>query len=553
VFALVFGHGLWANRDRLGVGDWDYFVSHAQVAYTTVLDYGQLPLWSPYHCGGVALFENFQSRVYSPSFLLVLLLGPNLGSRALMALYLVLGFEGTRRFARALGAGPWAARLAAVAVAGNGAILTHIAVGHFGQALYLLWPWWLLGLLRAERESARGTLLAAVFLAFTYVEGGLYALVHGVLLAALWCGARAARAGTLAPMIAFVRVGAASILLSAYLLVPTALHLSTHARTDVVAEVIPLSALAEMLLSPNLDWRASPVRFAAQRWHYYEYAAYVGPLFVALLLVPLARAARNPARAGWLLAGVGFTCWALGDFAPWSPWTLSHHLPVLGSMHASGRGLLAALFCFAIAVALALEHSRFAPWLTAALALNLAWVTPRALDHAFSVPLDMNPDAEFTQRASVDHADTIATQSYTRMTEDVLNQRGTLRCYEPVRPIVAARPRWPRAGEAWLEPGGAPVETTTWSPNALVLRAENGTGQRKLLVNQNFHAGWSRADGAPVVSAAGLLSTPVRPHDREVVLRFRAPRFLVLCALSAGTLIALLAWLVWSRPRGHGA
>ncbi|MEW6367449.1 MAG: hypothetical protein AB1714_22705 [Acidobacteriota bacterium] len=547
-FALLFGFRLFTDLDRLGLWDWDYFVSHATAAYKSVVEYAQLPLWTPFHCGGAPLFENFQSRVYSPSFLLVLLFGPNIGCRVAMWGFLVLGFEGTRRYSRSLGAGPWAARYAAVATVGNGAVLAHVSVGHFSVMPYVLWPWWLLALRKGEHDLARGALEGGLWLALTCAEGGLYPLVHGALFAAAVCGARALRGKSIRPLLSLLATGVTTLCMAAYLLVPSALHLLRSVRRPIVPEIVSVKGLVLMLLSTDLDFHR-PVHFAGQCWGWHEYAAYVGPLFLALLCLPVFHAVkrRDLAVLGWLLAGLVSVGWVLGDFAPWSPWALGHKLPVLSSMRASGRGILPALFMFSIATSLSLGALGRRPWVTLALLVNLFLVTPRAVESVFVLRFTSERDDHFAQRSDIDHFLLLMLRGYSLMTDDVLRGRGALKCYEPVPVEGGARSRCSRCGEAWLEPEGRSARIIDWSPQRVTVELPDTTVPAMLLLNQNCHRGWVREDGVSVFDKDGLIATWVQPGDHRVVLRFEAPLFRWLCVLSLGSITALFVWVRWLR------
>lgn len=544
--ALVFGHGMLLELDRLGRGDWDYHVSQAQAAYTSLLDYGQLPGYDPYHCGGVSFHDNFQSRVFSPTFAFVLLFGPNLGTRLIQLLWLALGFEGMRRLALRLGAAPWGARFAALAVVGNGAILAQLAAGHFGSAPYLLWPLWLLALLEAERRPAHGMLAGGAWLALSYAEGGIDPLLHGAMMALVFCLARAVQARSAAPLRALGLLGLAALGLGAYLIVPSAAHLMGHPRPPIDPEQVPLSALPSLWLSPDLDLGRS-FRFAGQRWRFHEYAAYVGPVFLAGLGYAAWRSVRMRERAalGWLLLALFWVVWTLGDFAAWSPWTLAHHLPVLSWLRASGRGMIPAIFCAALAIGLSLREERSARIACVLLGLNLLLVTPRVFDGTFSVPFEAAPDPVFTQRADVDHFALLDRQDESRMTQYVRQNRGALACYEPTTYDPGARLRYPKRAEQWLDPAVGTVRLASFSPNELVLELHSLSAPTTALLNLNYHQGWERADGVPVVSVHGRIATTVRPEDSRVVLRFRAHEVRLLLALS----FAVLAALAWLRRR----
>ena len=42
----------------IGIGDWDYHQSWSLAGYRSIMEYGQLPMWSPWHCGGMDFVEN---------------------------------------------------------------------------------------------------------------------------------------------------------------------------------------------------------------------------------------------------------------------------------------------------------------------------------------------------------------------------------------------------------------------------------------------------------------------------------------------------------------
>lgn len=61
----------WLNEFR----DAQVLDSYESAAAASVKDYGQIPLWDPYYCGGVSALGAPQSRFASPTFLFSLLLG----------------------------------------------------------------------------------------------------------------------------------------------------------------------------------------------------------------------------------------------------------------------------------------------------------------------------------------------------------------------------------------------------------------------------------------------------------------------------------------------
>ena len=67
ILSPLFIVGILWNVGMIGIGDWDYHQSWALAARKSIVEYGQLPMWNPWHCGGMDFLENPLARVYSPS------------------------------------------------------------------------------------------------------------------------------------------------------------------------------------------------------------------------------------------------------------------------------------------------------------------------------------------------------------------------------------------------------------------------------------------------------------------------------------------------------
>jgi hypothetical protein len=542
--ALVFGHGLLADVDKLGLGDWDYFTAQSVVARRAWLEYGQAPFWSPYHCGGVAITENFQSRAWSPSLLFVLGLGAFWGNRLWMLFSLAVGFEGARRLARAIGAGPWGAWFVAFAVAGNGAVAARMAIGHFGDLPYLFLPWWLLAIDRCHRDPVKGALASGAWGALMYLEGGIYALIYGALIAFAITIARSRSERSLRPLLGLGLALVSTAGLAMHVLLPSTLFGLDTLQRELLPETFPLGALREALFSTDLV--RSGLVFHAQRWRWHEYAAYVGP--VLPLAIGLACLRGSPRTWGWLLLALFFVSYALGDFAKAAPWTISHHLPLLRSLRASGRALIPAILCASLAVSTAIDRWRAAPLLAGALAISLALVTPAALHHAFTIAVPaIEPDPVFTQRLEQRHYQLLFRSNYSLMTLDALHNRGSLSCYEPLPPHPGARVLWPEHGEVVLMGTRGSARIVAWSPNRLRIALAGITVPGELLVNQNYHRGWSAVDRRPIRDHFGVIALPVQPQDRVIELNFQPPAFYQ----GLGVSILSLLLLCWPHVRGR--
>src|SRR4051812_11267839 len=97
-YAVLTLGATWLALGQVG-GTNDFRDSHLlepyeSVARDAVLHHAQLPLWDPYHCGGLYALGNPQTRFASPTFLASLIFGARRGGAVLLALFLLLGMEG---------------------------------------------------------------------------------------------------------------------------------------------------------------------------------------------------------------------------------------------------------------------------------------------------------------------------------------------------------------------------------------------------------------------------------------------------------------------------
>ncbi|MBN1335766.1 MAG: hypothetical protein JXB39_07375 [Deltaproteobacteria bacterium] len=548
VFALLFGLPLLFNPDRLGLGDWDYFTSWSLAERTSLLQYGRWPSWSPWHCGGMDVAANVQGRAFSPSFLLVLLAGPVLGNRLWCLLALALGFEGTRRLARAIGAGRFGALLAAIVVAGNGGVFLKLGAGHLGEIPLLLVPWLLLGVRRAWDAPARGALGAGLAGALSWLEGGVYPLIWGFLIAGGWSLVASASRRSLRPLLGFLAASGATVGLSAVTLWPVLGYLPGHLRSASAPESVPALALVQALLARGQSL-TGPAPWPDLPWRWHEYGAYVGPVFVAALL---AGGVGAPRRAlPWLLAALGFGAAALGDHGPASPWTLLNRLPILEVLRASGRLLQPALLCAALAAGVGLDRwGRWAALAPVLLALDLWWTGPAMLADAFPISLEAPSRTPFVQVLDPRHRETLVRAHYTTMTQDVLANRGILACYEPARPRIAAEPRHPRP-EVFLEGVPEPVSLLSWAPGRVEVGLPDLERDAVLVMNENAAPGWRAVvDGAAqaIRPDRGRVAVQVTPGASRVTFVHRSPRLGPGLGISLGTFL-LLAALAWRTRR----
>jgi len=145
-----------------GQGDWGYFHFLDEVARRTVRDYGQVPEWNPYHCGGNVLAANTQGHTLSPWVVFPLLLGPTAGVKVSVVLHGLLGALGMWLLLGAAGLRGPGRFLGTLLFACSGFFGLQIAVGHVWVLPFYYVPFVMLFLLRGCYELRWAALAGAL-------------------------------------------------------------------------------------------------------------------------------------------------------------------------------------------------------------------------------------------------------------------------------------------------------------------------------------------------------------------------------------------------------
>ena len=524
-------------------------VQYEESARKAVLAFGQVPLWDPYYCGGLDLLGTPQSRHVSPTFFLSLLFG-TLRAESLIAFAMILiGLEGTYRYARSRGASNLGAALAAPIFATSGLFAFLPTLGWYNFFGFELLPWAALGLRRAMGGSRAGVAMTAVSFAWMMGFGGTYS----VPLSALFCAFEIVDGLVSRPKVRAARLTALKMVglscamalgLSAVRLWPILQTLEMAPRiVGGAAGILPKNIL------PALFGRIHPDQYGdfTVAGNYL-----VGPLCVLPVLAGLGRKKVLPL----VLAGAAVIWLAQGYGIHVSLFAALKRLPFYSTLRYPERFLI--LFALLVSVVAALGIT----WLQA-LARKSAQRSPMAIATAavasasllFNLqPLIANHYAAARGRlmaappVQIDQPFRQARGTRWGLAYYGPMGRGCLSCYDaypvPQSPLL----RGDLEAEEYLEDPSAGVVTRThWTPNAVALHAELAKPGR-VLVNQNWHPGW-RASVGSVQNAKGLLAVDLPAGAHDVVLRF-LPRAAVGGAAISLTTLAVLMWLVRARRAG---
>lgn len=543
VLALIATWPLLSNASALNEFRDAHVLAHYEIAARlAVVRFHEVPLWDPYYCGGMYLLGTPQARFVSPTFLLTLLFGEG-RSEALSAFaMLIVGLEGTFRYARSRGASARGAFLAAPVFGLSGVFAVAPQLGWINFYGFALLPWIALGLRRSFRGDVRGALIAAGCIAWCAGFGGTYA----VPMAALWCVLEVIEA-----LVHRGRPGAARVLVMGLLVASLGAGLGA-VRLWPVAETLA-DAPRVVGGTPGSNYPA----LGRMLFQMLARESIDGQFFIGLLVVPAALLGLSRVRGLALAAYAALWVWlAAGYGVVPSLFAATHALPVYGTLRYPERylillALVASVLC-ARGVTVSLARSRSArrrPWVWQTLYLTATFtlagaVVPLLMQHYKSADMrelaapPITIDGPFHQS----RGNRWELAYYTAI------QRGSLSCWDaypvPESPLLTGD----RAVEEWFDsPRVGQVTERFWSPNRIDLDVDL-TEPARLRVNQNWHRGWRTSRGE-VRSDRGLLVVDLPAGKQAVSLTF-SPR-----SASGGLLVSIVSLvgvliLMWRRGSG---
>ncbi|MEZ4327169.1 MAG: hypothetical protein R3B40_18260 [Polyangiales bacterium] len=559
-----------------GFGDWQMVHHGWEAAWVSVTRFGEVPLWDPFHCGGVPQLGNPESQAFGPQFLLAFPLGTTLALKVLLILHAWFGFYWAYRWARAHhGLGIMPSYVASITWAASGYFAWQIGGGHATFLPFYFAP----GLLMAARASAtdaRGAVALAGLMGLTVMEGGTYAFPYFVVLVGFDAltrlftrrtGAGAAdaltRLGSRGAVLRGVLTAAALTgLLGAIRFLPIMDVLRRYPRTVPSTDRMQPFELLDLWGRWSFPWEHPLHDFV---WP--EYVAFISPPLLVLAIAGVGVAINRRSHGAWVGA-LFFIALLLGDHGPFSPWALLHRLPIYDSLRLPSRfsGLatlyVAALTGFGfqalqdvcarlLARRARLDVARVMRFVAPALAVGCtAWlvVWSAAVSNKFhDPPLVEQPPAESFHFAPP-HTYGLLVASFPRMNV------GTSMCYvgnmnwrigsgmwTGERPQARVEGRRNRAGE---------VVEVARTPNRFHATAQLIRDGR-VVFNQNYDPDWQSNFGE-VVEDRGRLAVDLPEGEHKIIVRYAPHTFVPgLTGTGMGLLLSWLVFVYGYRPRGE--
>jgi len=546
--SVVLFSPLYPTWRNWGGPDWDQHCFYYEVGRKSLLQFGQFPLWNPYHCGGTVALAEPQSALLSLSFPLVLAFGTVVGLKLGLILHTALGMFGMFLVARHFGLSKWASYLPPLMFFLSSWYPLHLIEGHTIYVTYAYVPYVFLFYLRGI-EKPRYALLAGFGIALMFLAGGLYTIQHTLTLIGLHVLLTSIATKRVAAVRALAIALAAAFGLSAVKTLPVLEFLSTvykptsspqHTSWRLFLMGLFSRHQADLYLDRTLflphPMSVDEIRQGAIAgtvpWRWHEYGAYVGIIPAVLASVALTQFRRH-----WRLIVCAGVClaFALGRAFPGNPWGLMHYVPLLARLHGPSRFVIPFAFCASLLAGISLSRieSYTGPrWLRlcvpvaiGVVALDLMWVGRPTLRQGFDrAPMALK-ERPFRQ--------TVAPNPYLSHFAAVRQNVGLVNGYARTSPKVAAVPTHTRGGksnpayvaEAYIAETRQSADIWHFSPNQVHVAVPSGS-QGTLVLNQNYLKGW-RVAGRRVKAHQGLVSVEITPADDTIVFRYLTTSFII--------------------------
>jgi hypothetical protein len=556
---------LWPMLERwdtYGFHDWDLSSSHRYITRVSLRDYGELPFWNPWVCGGFPAlgFIDGASNLISPYLPVYLFLDVRTAIRVEALGATIVAAAGAYVFALRLTRSAALASFVAALFSLNGRWALQLATGHSWHLQFCWLPWALIAFDRAQDKGHSGSaILAGVLVALMAFMGGIYPLPYTALCLTGYAFLLAVQRHSTRPVAMLVVAGSVAVGLAAPKLLLVADTMVNAPRLTDSSDAIGLAEVAVMLAARGQRYGEFPVPVPQYGWH--EWRIYIGgiPLLALALGALFAHGTRENALR---VLGLGMLLLGLGAFHPKAPWTLLHGLPVFSSCHAPSRILIVMVLLLATAFVswMAVRVDRVlwrAPWFDLVLLLpvavlvgDLASESQSSLRQAFWMEA---PRVIEAARSFEHHKDPIAKYSrgdwMTPVYLPMLANQGVIDCYGvpasySFGALAVEDPEYRGMAEVIGAEGKATV--TEWSPNHAIVRVEQAKEGATIVYNMNYDPSW-RANGVPAISYRHRVAARLRSGGNQIAFRYLPRRFGVGLLIGIGTLSAIAMWLKRQR------
>ncbi len=542
-FAMV--SPIFKNLTYWGTNDWDQHFFYYDSARKSIVDYKQFPLWNPWYCGGNALLAHPESAFLYPLFIFNLIFGTVIGIKIQIFLHLIIGMFGMFLLSKYFKLAPYSSYLPPIIFMLSSWFASRMFVGHTLYLSFTLLPYVLFFYLKSLKRI-KFIIIAAIFLTLMIFGGGTtYPLFLTSLFLGIYSVLKSLKNKSIIPIRNLIIILIIFMLFGAVKIIPAFKFVKTFSEPMIDEQPTNFETLYNSLFSRNQHHKSriyyvdttfkeryyqgtNLIRFdivGRAVWAWHEYSAYIG--IIPLLLFITAIIFYFKKHWDLIITSFVFIIFYLGY--KFYLWKILTYLPFIRSLHGPSRAIMVFVFILAILAGIGLsflEKSekikiRKKDYIIIALIIivliDLFSISRPIYSRIFKVkPLQLEK-RDFIQ---VMIADKFISQ-YPNLLQNV----GSVNCYERVHPIFGATPiiysngtLYPYYnGEAYLFSNNK-TQILEFSPNKFTIEVDTDK-EDKLILNQNYFDGWKVKD-KNIEEFLGKVTVNVNKNDEEIIFYY---------------------------------
>jgi hypothetical protein len=547
--SILYSYRYLLAWNYIGVGDWELFVTMADIPRRIILHYHQFPFWNPYIGGGNILFAHPEVGVLSPFFLIIMVFGAVGALKLQILIAYFLGFWGTFLLSRRLGLSGISSYLVSFAYFGSVYFGLHFAIGHIPFTHFCFLPWFIFFLLKTDDGGKY--LIGAALAVFLLIIGNgaavpfLYTAFFSGLFIILW----SLNKRDFAYIKRYIAGLIGGVALAAIKFIPMTAYLMEYRWEGRQDDYTPLGLLWNSFLSLNQNLFQEVI--PEQHWGWHEYGAYISPLIMVLALIDVIFIFRKIWI--WLVLGIFFFLLGLGDFSDFSPWSLLLQIPGFSSLRGPSRMFQFVILSAAILAGFGLDFviGRFKikekarkPASIVIVAIILAtnfyisFPASRAIFHKRVEPARFNPEFKHIIGSKDNIYGQFQENCGSLVAPWLSGYRDSRAIITPTNTVLME----------FVEKGEAKIIRRDYTPNRVEYLIEP-LKPGMIVFGIGYDKGWAASDNRPVYEINGLAAVDFGLNDRNISLIYRTPLFGMGVIISIATFVLFLVLVFHGKIR----
>lgn len=470
--------------------DWNYFNSLALVVKSYFLQ-GQLPLIDPWGCGGVDIFANPQSWIYSPFILLTFVISPYLSNLVSLIICAMVGFFGAYKLFEKSDQSLLNKILLTSLFVICPFFSLHFTEGHITFRTFYFLPW-IFYFCNLSRGISQVRWLFAI-LAFMILDGGIYPFFYSLFIIlfnfnySLYFKKIYNKKNFLyflATLISFI-----------FIIGAKALPIIRLHENRMPEDELPIYSFSDIIDAFYNIFQININGLSGVILKYHEYALYIGFGLSCAFIFSIREQFKNK-KYIYLFQFCFFAWMALGIGGAINPWTFVKLVPFLQQMHVQTR-LLIIVYLLLLLIIAKLKPNKTKTFLLVIAFLEISFFN-------FNTYKKYMTDQPYQLNSSIGSLNNISSyDSYIPKPELYFKNSLSYNCYEPARNKII------KDKNLFLNTTNDTI-LADFNFNQIKLHSSSNM-EGTFLMNFNWGDGWS-SDGVVLSESKGVIRiTPDEP------------------------------------------